>query len=106
MADHLIVMTTVGADTDATAFASTLVEERLAACVNILPGMISVYRWKGGVSRDPEQQLLIKTSADRLDPLRARLEALHPYEVPEILVLAVADGGADYLSWVTASTRP
>lgn len=104
--DHLIVLTTLAADADAAAFATALVEERLAACVNILPEMTSVYRWKGEVARDAERQLLIKTSADRLDALRARIAALHPYEVPELIVLGVQDGSPAYLAWLSESTRP
>jgi periplasmic divalent cation tolerance protein len=98
-----IVLTTVGTDTDAAALASTLVNERLAACVNLLPPMVSIYRWKGAVEQAPEHQVIIKTTRDRLDALSARLRELHPYEVPELLVLDVARGGADYLAWVRDS---
>jgi periplasmic divalent cation tolerance protein len=100
-----IALTTLGGDADAAAFARTLIDERLAACVNILPAMTSVYRWKGSVSADREQQLIIKTSIDRLDALQARLRALHPYELPEFLVLP-ASGGAAYLAWVEESVAP
>jgi periplasmic divalent cation tolerance protein len=98
-----IVLTTIGTDTDPGALASTLVEERLAACVNVLPPMVSVYRWQGSVERSPEHQIVIKTTTDRLDALEARLRQLHPYEVPELLVLDVARGGAAYLAWVRDS---
>ena len=98
-----IVLTTLGADVDAPSLARTLVEERLAACVSILPGLVSVYRWQGGVEQDREQQLLIKTTPDRLAALEARLRQLHPYDVPELLVLDVERGGADYLAWVHES---
>jgi len=104
MSDAAIVLTTLGADTDATALARTLVEERLAACVNILPVMTSIYHWKGQIEQDREQQLVVKTTAGRLATLEARLRALHPYEVPEFLVLRV-DGGSDaYLGWLVEST--
>jgi len=83
--------------------ARTLVEERLAACVSILTGVTSVYRWQGGVEQDGEQQLLIKTTPDRLAALEARLQELHPYDVPELLVLDVEQGGAAYLAWVHES---
>jgi len=97
------VFTTLGADADATVFAQTLVEERLAACVNVLPPMISVYRWKGRVEQDREQQLIIKTTSDSLGRLQARVRELHPYEVPEFLVLPAVGGSDSYLTWVQES---
>lgn len=99
----VIVLTTLGADADAAAFARTLVDERLAACVNVLPPMKSIYRWKGNVEEDREQQLFIKTTRDRLDALQKRLHALHPYEVPEFIVLPVIAGSSAYLRWVVES---
>jgi periplasmic divalent cation tolerance protein len=101
----VLVLTTVAADADPEPLARTLVDERLAACVNVLPPMRSIYRWKGRIDADREQQLLIKTTADRLEALEARLRALHPYEVPELLVLAVAGGAEAYLAWLEESTR-
>lgn len=101
-----IVLTTFPADGDAEQFASRLVEEKLAACVNILPVMKSVYAWKGALERSDERQLLIKTTDDRLGELEARLLALHPYEVPEFLLVPIAGGCPDYLSWVVENTRP
>ena len=83
----ILVLTTLGADADAAALARTLVDERLAACVNVLPVMTSIYRWKGSVEQDREQQLLIKTTAGRVVALAARLRGLHPYELPEFIVL-------------------
>ncbi len=97
-----MVLTTIGADADADAIARTLVDERLAACVNVLPAMDSFYRWKGQVEHDRERQLVIKTSPDLLAALEARLHALHPYELPEFLVLT-AGGSAGYSSWVVES---
>ena len=99
-----IVLTTLGADADATAIARTLVDERLAACVNILPVMTSVYRWQGKVEQDREQQVVIKTSSDRVAALQARLRQLHPYELPEFLVLD-ASGSEAYLAWVGESAQ-
>ena len=98
-----IVLTTVGGDADARVLARTLVEERLAACVNILAPMTSVYRWKGQVEQEAEQQLVIKTSEDALSALKARLLALHPYDTPELLVLN-ADGGEAYREWLEGAT--
>ncbi len=99
----VLVLTTLGADSDAAAFARTLVGEQLAACVSILPPMRSVYRWKGQVEDAQEQQLLIKTSAPCLEALQARLLALHPYETPELIVLEAA-GSVAYLRWLNDST--
>ena len=98
-------MTTLPADADAAAFAQALVDARLAACVNLLPAMESIYRWKGQVERDAERQLLIKTSRDRIPALWERIRTLHPYEVPEFLVLPIVDGNDAYLRWVGESTR-
>ena len=99
-----IVLTTLGADADATAIARTLIDERLAACVNVLPPMTSVYRWQGKVEQDREQQLVIKTAQDRLWALQARLRELHPYELPEFLVLD-AEASEAYFAWVGESAR-
>lgn len=100
----LLVLTTLPADADATALATTLVEERLAACVAIHPVMESVYRWEGRIAREAERQLVIKTSAARRDALLARLGDLHPYDVPELLVLEADGGGEAYLRWVGEET--
>ena len=101
----VIVWTTVSVETDWLALASALVEERLAACVNVLPEMDSIYRWQDSVERDAERQIIIKTTAERVPELRARLLALHSYELPEFLVLPVVDGSDDYLAWVGQSTK-
>jgi len=101
--DAVIVLTTIGADADAAALARTLVEERLAACINVLPPMTSVYRWKGQVEQEREQQLLIKTTGGRVAALEARLRELHPYEVPEFLVVRVIGGSDAYLAWLRES---
>lgn len=99
----VLVLTTIGVDADAAGLARTLVEERLAACVNVLPAMTSVYRWKGQVEQDREQQIVIKTTADRVEALEARLRALHPYDLPEFLVLTAGGGSSAYLDWVGES---
>lgn len=82
--------------------AESLVEERLAACVNLVPGLTSVYRWEGRVQQDAEILLLIKTIEARVEALTERLRRLHPYEVPEIIALPIASGLTDYLNWVNA----
>ena len=101
--DIAIVLTTLGAEADAAAFARTLVEERLAACVNVIGPVTSIYRWNGKVEQDAEQQLVIKTTIARLAALEARVKALHPYDVPEFLVLRTAGGSDAYLAWVRDS---
>jgi periplasmic divalent cation tolerance protein len=102
----VLVLTTLGADADAAAFARTLVAERLAACVNVLPEMRSIYRWEGAVHDEGERQLLIKTAAVRVEALRQRIGELHSYDVPEFIVLPIDGGSAAYLRWVTESTSP
>lgn len=100
----LILSTCPDADT-AQRLARIVVEERLAACVSLLPGGVSTYRWQGRVEQATEVQLLAKTPADRRDALMARLAELHPYELPEILAVETAAGLPAYLDWVTAETR-
>lgn len=85
--------------------ARTLVDERLAACVNVLPGVRSIYRWEGAVENAEEVLLLIKTTGERLPALAARLSQLHPYDLPELLAVPVAAGLPAYLHWVAAETR-
>lgn len=84
--------------------ARSLVEERLAACVNVVPGVTSIHRWEGKICRNPEVLLVIKTRRPRLPTLVRRVTALHPYSVPEIIALPIAGGLASYLSWVRGST--
>ena len=85
--------------------AGVLVDERLAACVQLLPGVRSMYRWQGEVERAEEVLLLIKTTRECLDALVARVRALHPYELPELLAVEAAGGLPDYLDWVASETR-
>ena len=85
--------------------ATALVDERLAACVNVLPGVRSVYRWQDAVERADEVLLLVKTVPDQFQRLKARLLALHPYELPEVLAVETDFGHPDYLLWVAAQTR-
>ena len=99
------MLTTIAAEADGAALGRTLVDERLAACVNVLPAMTSVYRWKGQVEQDREQQLIIKTTRDRLAALEARVRELHSYELPEFLVIAAGGGAEAYLAWVGESVK-
>jgi len=100
----VIVLTTIGRTTDGHELASILVTERLAACVNVLPEMESVYRWKGVVETERERQLIIKTTAGRVEGLKERLQEIHPYDVPEFIVIPVVEGSDQYLSWLRQST--
>jgi periplasmic divalent cation tolerance protein len=103
--EYVVVMTTLPADADGPAFGRALVSERLAACVNLLAPMESVYRWEGNLEQETERQVIIKTTRDRLNALWERVRELHPYEVPEFIVLAIADGNEAYLKWIGESTR-
>ena len=107
MNDFVLILTTMPAGDDAARtdeLAKTLVDERLAACVNVHAPMTSTYRWKGKVERDPERQLVIKTTRARVAALEARLRTLHPYELPEFIVLSVESGSDAYLRWVADET--
>jgi periplasmic divalent cation tolerance protein len=105
MATSAVVLTTFGTRADALRIGRLLVEERLAACVNVLGDVTSIYRWQDAVHEDPEVLCVVKTTRARLAALKARLIALHPYEVPELLALPVFAGHAPYLAWLAASVR-
>jgi periplasmic divalent cation tolerance protein len=105
MSDYVLVLTTVPAVSDADTLARTLVTEQLVACVNVLPPLVSTYRWKGSVEQDRERQVIMKTTRDRVAALRARVKELHSYEVPEFVVIPVQEGSDEYLSWIRESTR-
>jgi periplasmic divalent cation tolerance protein len=103
--DYVLALTTLPADQDAAAFARLLVHERLAACVNILPVMVSLYRWQGAVEQEGERQIIIKTTRTRLMPLWERVRELHTYDVPEFVVITIVDGSDAYLRWIRDSTE-
>lgn len=105
MTDVVLVLTTVPAGARAETIARALVEERLAACVNLHSPMTSFYRWKGAVEAEGECQLVIKTTAERVAALEARVGQLHPYELPEFLILTADGGNTAYLDWVGESVR-
>jgi len=96
----VIALTTLPPDADGEAFVEALLAERLVACGTLLPGARSVYRWEGRIERAGETILLLKTSGARVAPLRERLPALHPYDVPELLILRCDDGFPPYVAWV------
>ncbi len=103
---HVIVLSTLPGEADAKAFAQAMVEDRLAACVNVFPIMESVFRWEGRLDEATERQIVIKTSRARVPALWERVRALHPYDVPEFIVLPIMDGSAAYLKWLSESTSP
>jgi periplasmic divalent cation tolerance protein len=103
VSERVVALSTVGTAEDAERIARALVERRLAACVNVVPGLLSIYRWKGAVESAEERLLVIKTRADRLAALREALVSLHPYEVPELLTLPVEEGHPPYLAWLDES---
>ena len=105
MSESRVVVTTTGSAEDAERLARRVVEDRLAACVQIVGPVRSVFRWEGAVAVETEWQLVAKTAADRVADLTAVLVAEHPYDVPEVVVLPVVDGHAPYLDWVVAETR-
>jgi periplasmic divalent cation tolerance protein len=102
----VVVLSAVGAQPDAQRIARALVEERVAACVNIVPGITSIYRWKGAVEQEGEVLLVIKTMAERVDALKARLLELHPYELAEVVVIPIGGGHAPYLAWLAEQVQP
>jgi periplasmic divalent cation tolerance protein len=101
----VILITAPTADA-AASMARTLVEEGLAACGNVLPAIRSIYRWQGEIHDDAEAMLVLKTERRLVPALKERLPAMHPYQVPELLVLPVEDGLGPYLDWVAANVRP
>jgi periplasmic divalent cation tolerance protein len=103
MSDALVVLVTVPNAETADKLGEALVGERLAACVNVVGGVRSIYRWKGAVERDQELLCVCKTTRAAFERLRARVVELHPSELPEIVALPIALGHAPYLAWITAS---
>ena len=101
----IMVMLTVGSREEAVRLAEMLVGARLAACVQILPEIESVYHWKGEVRRDPEVLLLAKTTQARFSLLERAVRALHSYETPEIIALPITDASATYLEWLTSTVK-
>ncbi len=106
MTDVVLILTTVPVGERGDAIARTLVDERLAACVNLYAPMTAFYHWRGALERDMERQIVIKTTRDRIEAVQARLSALHVYELPEFVVVSVADGSAAYLEWIRNETAP
>jgi len=100
MTDKIVVFSACDSEEQAAQIARELVEQKLAACVNILPGARSVYRWKGQIEDTAEWMLIIKSRRDLMDKLRAVIGKIHTYEVPELLAVPVVDGSESYLAWL------
>ena len=106
MSDCVLVLCTCPDETSAARIAQTLVEERLAACVNRIPGITSTYRWMGEIHNDGEVLLLIKSVHECFEALRDRIVALHPYELPEVIAVDIGLGSAPYLDWIARESVP
>ena len=104
MSEVVLVLSTVPNDESAEQLVQTLVDERLAACINMSAPIVSTYRWQGKIEHDVERQLTIKTTRATLPALHARLVELHSYELPEFIVIDVHAGSSDYLAWVARET--
>ncbi len=100
MTDKIVVFSTASSAEEAEKIARALVDERLAACVSVLPGVRSVYRWKDVVETSSEWMLVIKSARGHFERLQIRLQQMHSYEVPEVLALSVIDGARNYLNWL------
>ena len=105
MTDKRIVFTTAGSEDEARKIAQHLVEHQLAACVNIVPRIQSIYRWQGKVESAEEWLLVIKTSAERFPAVRDAIRELHPYDLPECIAVGIEDGSAEYLQWLGNSLK-
>src|SRR5438270_13037459 len=106
MTDHLLVFSTFGSEDDAARVVRTLVEERLIACGNLLPGARSIYRWKDAIADQREVMVLMKTRKQDWAALISRLHELHPYDVPECIAVRLAAGAPKYLAWLDEALEP
>jgi periplasmic divalent cation tolerance protein len=103
MTDKIVVLSTCASEEEAEKLARSMVEQRLAACVNVVPKVRSFYRWKGAVESGDECLLVIKSSRERMPGILAYIEKAHSYEVPEVIALPLVDGASNYLNWIQAS---
>jgi periplasmic divalent cation tolerance protein len=105
MSEAIVVLVTCGSEEEATKIANALVEGRLAACVNIISPVRSIYRWEGKVWDEKEWLLIIKTQKTRFEALEKKVKSLHSYSVPEIIALPIVEGSASYLKWIEENTE-
>ena len=105
MTDKLVIFVTVGNSNEAATLAKSLVEKRLVACVNLLPGIASWYWWEGKVTEDQEVLLVMKTSRDKFVALEKEVLRLHSYAVPEVIALPIVEGSKNYLNWIEESVK-
>ncbi len=105
MTDKIVIFVAVGNSNDAAVLAKSLVEKRLAACVNLLPGVASWYWWEGKVTEDQEVLLMMKTSRDKFAALEKEVLRLHSYAVPEVIALQIVEGSKNYLNWIEESVK-
>jgi periplasmic divalent cation tolerance protein len=105
MTNKRLVLCTAGSEDEARKIANALVDRKLAACVNIIPRIESIYRWQGKVESSREWLLLIKTTAEKFDAVRNAIRELHSYELPECIAITLEDGSYDYLQWIEDSIR-
>ena len=106
MTDKIVVLSACDSEEQAAQVARALVDQRLAACVNIIPGARSIYRWKGQIEDTSEWLLVIKSRRDLMDGLRLAIGKIHAYEVPELLALPVVDGADNYIAWLDRELKP
>jgi periplasmic divalent cation tolerance protein len=106
MSGYKLVLTTTGSREEAQRIARALVERRLAACVNIVPGIESIYRWKEKIEQADEWLLPVKTTSSTFERVRDAIKELHSYDVPEYICIEIEDGSAEYLEWISESVVP
>jgi periplasmic divalent cation tolerance protein len=106
MTDKIVVLSTCASAEEAEGLARRVINEHLAACVNVLSPVRSFYRWKGEIQDSDEWLLIIKSTRDKFDALRAALESAHTYEVPEVVAISIVDGSPNYLSWIERELQP
>ncbi|HLW75918.1 MAG TPA: divalent-cation tolerance protein CutA [Bryobacteraceae bacterium] len=106
MTDKIVALSTCETQEEALRVARVLIEKNLAACVNIVPGIRSVYRWKEQIEDAPEFLLVIKTRRDLVDALKAEIAKIHSYEIPELVALPILDGSTEYLAWIDRELPP
>lgn len=105
MSEAIVVLVTCGSEEEATRIGNSLVEERLAACVNIISPIRSIYRWEGKIWDEREWMLMIKTQERRFEELEKKVKSLHSYSVPEVIALPIVKGSASYLKWLEETTK-